>query len=281
MSRVRIVTDSTADIPPELIDEFGIIVVPLKINFGKNVYRDGVDLTPQEFIAMLEKESVMPTTSQPSPGEFVAVYEKLIEKGDSVISIHLSGKLSGTVQSAKTAKTMTDSRNIYVIDAKTASMGLGLIVLAAAKAAREAKSVREVLSIVKYKIERSFVVFLVDTLEYLEKGGRIGKASALLGTILKIKPLLTLKDGQIVPLEKVRGKNQAIERIVQIVAVKTDISKRYICSFVYGNDYAGLVKLKDKVLPVLNCGEPIIAEIGPVIMAHTGPGLIGVVICRD
>ncbi len=281
MGRVRIVTDSTADIPAELVEELDIIVVPLKVSFGHNVYRDGVDLTPQEFMARLAKESELPITSQPSPGEFVAVYERLVANGDIVVSIHLSGKLSGTVQSAKTAKAMIDSRDIHIIDSQTASMGLGLIVLAAAKAAAAGQPVREILSLVKYKIERNLVIFLVDTLDYLERGGRIGKASAFLGTLLKIKPVLTISDGQVVPLEKVRGKNSAIERIAQIVAGKTDISKRYDCAFVYGNDYAGMVKLKDRVLPLLNCSDPIITEIGPVIMTHTGPGLIGIVLCRD
>ncbi|MFA5881576.1 MAG: DegV family protein [Eubacteriales bacterium] len=280
MGRVRIVTDSTADIPQELVDELGIIVVPLKVSFGSDIYRDGVDIKPREFIALMEKEKVMPTTSQPSPGEFVSVYENLAAKGDTVVSIHLSGKLSGTVQSAQTAKAMTGARDVYIIDSKTASMGLGLIVLAAAKAAKEGQPIREVMSVIKYKMARTFVIFLVDTLEYLEKGGRIGKASAFLGTMLKIKPILTVDAGQVIPLEKVRGKAAAIDRIAQIVTDRTDISKHYVCSFVYGNDYEAMTSLKEKVLPVFNCENLIVTEIGPVIMSHTGPGLVGVVLCR-
>ena len=280
MGRVRIVTDSTADIPQELVDELGIIVVPLKVSFGSDIYRDGVDIKPREFIALMEKEKVMPTTSQPSPGEFVSVYENLAAKGDTVVSIHLSGKLSGTVQSAQTAKAMTGARDVYIIDSKTASMGLGLIVLAAAKAAKEGQPIREVMSVIKYKMARTFVIFLVDTLEYLEKGGRIGKASAFLGTMLKIKPILTVDAGQVIPLEKVRGKAAAIDRIAQIVTDRTDISKHYACSFVYGNDYEAMTSLKEKVLPVFNCENLIVTEIGPVIMSHTGPGLVGVVLCR-
>lgn len=281
MGRIRIVTDSTADLPKETADRLGIIVVPLKVNFGHDVYRDGADLTPSEFITRLKRETDLPTTSQPSPGEFVAVYEKLIAKGDTVISIHISGKLSGTVQSAKTAKTMTDSRDIYVIDSKTASMGLGLIVLAAAKAAEEGLSLREILSMVNEKIERSFVIFLVQTLEYLEKGGRIGKASTLLGSILKIKPILTIEDGQVIPLEKARGESKAIERISEIIAERTDSSRWYKCAFVYGDNYGGALKLKERLSEVLNSEKPLVTELGPVIMAHVGPELIGIAICPE
>lgn len=282
MGKVRVVTDSTADIPKEIVEELGIIVVPLKVNFGSEVYRDGVDISSIDFIRRLREESTLPTTSQPSPGEFVAVYERLIAKGDTVISIHLSGKLSGTVQSAQTAKTMTDSRNIYIVDAKSASLGLGLIVIAAATAAREGKSVREILAIVKERIEKSLVLFVVDTLDFLEKGGRIGKANALLGTLLNIKPILTIdEEGQIVPLEKVRGKSKALERLSQIVMEQIDTSKRYACAMVHGDDYQSIVKLKELLNPALNCHSIIVNEIGPVITAHTGPGLIGLILCPD
>jgi DegV family protein with EDD domain len=200
---------------------------------------------------------------------------------ESIISIHLSGKLSGTVQSAKTAKTITDYRDIYVIDSKTASMGLGLIVLAAAKEAYEGRSVRDVLSTVNDKIEKSFVVFLVDTLEYLEKGGRIGKAGNVLGTLLKIKPILTIEDGQVVPLEKVRGEIKAIEQMTRCISERTDNTRWYNCAFVYGNRYKSLNRLREKVLDVIKCEDPLTTEIGAVIMSHVGPELIGVAICPD
>lgn len=279
MSRVRIVTDSTADLPKEIIHQLGIIVVPLKVTIGEKVYRDGVDISSGEIIKRLEHDGIMPATSQPSPGEFVAVYEKLIAKGESVISIHLSGKLSGTVQSAQTAKTMTDAKNIFIVDSKTASMGLGLIVVAAAKAAQEGKIAREILAMVKDLVDKSFVLFLVDTLDYLEKGGRIGKAAAFLGSLLKIKPILTVdKEGQVVPLEKVRGRAKALERMAQIIEEKIDMTRHYECAFLYGNDCEGAFKLEEYVLSVLNCNNSTISELGPVILSHTGPGLIGVAV---
>ncbi|HWI55416.1 MAG TPA: DegV family protein [Desulfobacteria bacterium] len=282
MSKIRIVTDSTADLPSDIVDELGIIVIPLKVSFGREVYRDGVDMQSQEFISRLERDDEFPTTSQPSPGEIVAVYEKIIAKGESIISIHLSGKLSGTVQSARTAKTMTDSRDIHVIDSRTISMGLGLIVMAAAKAANEGKSVAEILALINEKIEKTFLIFLVDTLDYLEKGGRIGKASAFLGTLLKIKPILALDDGHIVPIERVRGKTKALERISEIVADRVDFSKRYRCALIYGNDYSSVAMLRDHTQnSIISWEEPVVTVLGPVIMAHTGPGVVGIVLCPE
>lgn len=281
MGRVRIVTDSTADIPSDIINQLGIIVVPLKVNFGREVYRDGVDISSGEFINRLGKEEVLPTTSQPSPGEFVAVYEKITAKGESVVSIHLSGELSGTVQSARTAKTMTDSMDIHIVDSRSVSMGLGLIVMSAAAAANEGKSVKEILTLAKEKIEKTTITFLVDTLDYLEKGGRIGKASAFLGSILKIKPILAIDDGQIVPVERTRGKSKALERISQMVAENADLSKNYMCALVYGNDYSSIVTIRDMIKQKVKCSDPVIAELGPVIMAHAGPGVVGIVLCPE
>lgn len=279
MSKVRIVTDSTADIPKKIANELGIIVVPLKVSLGGEVYRDGVDITSREMIAGIMKGNVHPTTSQPSPGEFVAVYENLIDKGETVISIHISGKLSGTVQSAQTAKAMTDSRDIHIVDSKSASMGLGLIVIAAARAAAAGMDFREILHLVKEKIEKHFILFLVDSLDYLEKGGRIGKANAFLGTLLKIKPILTVdQEGQVVPLEKARGRMKAFERISGIIAERTDRAKAYQCALLGVNDEEGLAKLAQFVKPVLNCDDFIIADLGPVILSHTGPGTIGIVV---
>lgn len=281
MNRVRIITDSTADIPNDIVNQLGIIVVPLKVNFGREVYRDGIDISSGDFINRLGREDILPTTSQPSPGEFVAVYEKVIAKGESVVSIHLSGELSGTAQSARTAKTLTDSKDIHIVDSRSVSMGLGLIVMSAAAAAQEGKSVGEILTLVKEKIEKTTVTFLVDTLDYLERGGRIGKASAFLGSILKIKPILAIDDGQIVPIERARGKSKALERISRMVSENVDTSKRYMCSLVYGNDYSSIITLRDLIQQKVKCSDPVIAELGPVIMAHAGPGVIGIVLCPD
>lgn len=282
MGRVRIVTDSTADIPKELIEKYEIIVVPLKISFGEEVYREGVDITNDEVVARMDGGEDLNKTSQPSPGEFVAVYEKIVAKGDTVISIHISGKLSGTVQSARTAQTLTDNGEIHVIDSKNVSMGLGYVVLAAAKAAQEDRPVGEILELINKTIEKTFIYFVVGTLDYLEKGGRIGKATAFLGSLLKIAPILTLNnEGQIVPVEKVRGKNKASERIAQLVADRVNESGCK-CAFMYGREYNIAAKLKEQVRLKLILKEPsFIGILGSVILCHSGPDIFGIVVCPD
>ena len=281
MGKVRIVTDSTADIPIEIAERMGIVVIPLKVHFGTNVFRDGIDITTEEFITRIRAESHLPTTSQPSPGEFVAVYEKMISQGEQIISIHLSSHLSGTFQSARTAKAIVDSKDIYVVDSKSASLGLGLIILSAAKAAQEGLNLREILALVHEKIERMKLVFLVDTLEYLQRGGRIGKAGALIGSLLRIKPILGLEDGQVIPLERVRGEAKAMERLVEIIAESTNQSKWYNCWVAYGNSKDKAVQLQANLSQVLQCESPMITRIGSVIMSHVGPELIGVAVCPE
>ena len=278
MGTIRIVTDSTADLPPELAQQYDIVIVPLKIIFGQETYRDGIDMNSAAFFNRLRKNTVLPTTSQPSPGEFVAVYERLTRKGGSVISIHLSTALSGTFHSAQLAKTMTDSKDVFVIDSQSVSMGLGLIVLAAAKAAREGRTRKEILNLINDLIAKINVYFVLDTLEYLVHGGRIGKAGALLGAMLNIKPILALQKGQVVPADKVRGKNRAIERMVELAAAAYDPGRRLVCSIVHGDDYTSLLKTREKVEALLNCHEIIISDLGPVVGTHVGPGVIGIVL---
>lgn len=278
MGTVRIVTDSTADLPKELAEKYGVIVVPLKIMFGQEVYRDGVDLDSAAFYNRLTKSALLPTTSQPSPGEFVAVYERLTQKGDSVISIHLSSALSGTFHSAQLAKTMVDSKDIFVIDSRTVSMGLGLIALAAAKAAKEGQTRKEIFTLINDLINKVNVLFVVDNLDYLERGGRIGKAGAMLGSLLNIKPILTFKEGQVTPLEKVRGKSKALDRLVELACASYDPGRRVVCSIVHADDYTSMMKLQEKVSAAYNCAEIIISELGPVVGTHGGPGVVGLVV---
>lgn len=279
MGTVRIVTDSTADLPQELAEQYGIIIVPLKVMFENEVYRDGMDIDAADFYKrMREKHNTLPTTSQPSPGEFVAVYESLTLKGNSVISIHISSALSGTFHSAQLAKTMVDSKDIFVIDSRSVSMGLGLIVLAAAKAAKEGQNRKQILTLINDLIKKVNIFFVVDNLDYLEKGGRIGKAGALLGSLLNIKPILTIKDGQVAPLEKVRGKARALERMVDLAVDGYPQGSQLMCSVVHADDYISLMKLQDKVVKTLNCSEIIISELGPVVGTHAGPGTIGLVV---
>ncbi|NMA52451.1 MAG: DegV family protein, partial [Peptococcaceae bacterium] len=191
-----------------------------------------------------------------------------------IISVHISSHLSGTVQSAKLASQMFPEHRIFVIDSKLASMGMGLVVLEAARAIAAGKSLEEVLNIVHSTITKCKVFFFVDSLKYLQQGGRIGKANALLGTMLSIKPILRLNDGIIEPYEKVRGRSKALERLAQIFQEKTT-GKRVNYCLLHGNDQQGLETLLHSIVPTMPFGPPIISRVGPVVGTHVGPGVVG------
>lgn len=278
MNRVRIVTDSTADLPRALVEEYGISVVPLKVIFkGEEPLKDGVDIDTGQFYQRQVDRKESSGTSQPSPADFAAVYGKLAEKGNSIISIHLSSALSGTFQSARLAAETMPGADIVVIDSRSVSMGLGLLALEAARAAEQGQSKQEILDLVREILPKIQVFFIVDSLEYLMRGGRIGKAQAFIGTILNIKPLLYLEEGLVHPYEKVRGKARAIDRLIQIAEEKAADKKTIKCSLVHGMDPSGLEQLRQKITTRLNLQELIIAQLGAVVGTHTGPGVLGIV----
>ncbi len=203
---VKIVTDSSADLPAELIKELGISVVPLYVRFGDEVYRERVSITDDEFYQKLVHGPVHPVTIQPGPQDFVEVYKKLVREADGIVSIHLSSKLSGTYNSALQAKEMVGEGGcpIEVVDSGSITMAMGLVCIAAAEAAKAGKDLEQVLDGVKQDVPNAHLLALFDTLKYLQLGGRIGKAKALLGSILNVKPLITLKDGEVMPAGQVR-----------------------------------------------------------------------------
>ena len=203
---VKVVTDSTADLPDSLVRELGLEVVPLNVHFGTTVYRDGIDLDVDEFFRRLVSSPQVPTTSQPSVGDFVDVYRRLGEDASAIVSVHLSTKLSGTINAATQA---IDSEElpcpVTVVDSRSASIGTGLVAVAAARAAQAGDSLEKVVQ-AAYKVASSLrVLITMDTLEYLQKGGRIGKVSAFLGTLLRIKPILMCQDGELHPLDDRRS----------------------------------------------------------------------------
>lgn len=275
MSPVRIVTDSTADIPRDLVNKYNITVVPLKVIFENETLLDGFEISSQEFFKRQVENKEMSRTSQPAPADFFTVYSDLSAGGDSVISIHISSVMSGTCQSANMAREILPSADIEVIDSRFTSMGLGLIVLEAASAAYEGKSKEYIMDLIREMIDRVQLFFIVNTLEYLARGGRIGRAQAFLGTILNIMPLLYMKDGTVNPYEKVRGKSKAIERLSQVVVEKSG-GKKIKCSIVHGVNPSGAEQFMKRLADSIDCGEPIIAEIGSVVGTHTGPGVIGI-----
>ncbi|HHY36751.1 MAG TPA: DegV family protein [Firmicutes bacterium] len=278
---IRIVCDSTADLPGHLVEEYGIHIVPLKVHFGEEEYRDGVDITAGEFYQKLQTSPVLPTTSQPSPGEFVEVYRNLLEQGvDTIISIHISAQLSGTHHSAEVAKAMLPEADIEVIDSWQASTVLGVLVLEAARAARAGKSKEEILDLVRRLRERIRVFFMVDTLEYLQKGGRIGKAQAFLGSMLNIKPILTLEKGVIVPAAKVRGRAKAMEQLLAKMEAAIGTGRQRLMAMMHAANPEGMAELEEKARERWQPQEIIISTVGPVIGTHVGPGtlaLIGII----
>ncbi len=277
---MKIVSDSTADLPESLIKEYEIEIVPLKVHFVEEVFLDWVELKPEEFYYKLEKADMLPKTSQPSPADFAEKYKELGED-ETIISIHISSELSGTYQSAIMAKEMLPYMDIHVFDSKLASMAHGMIVIEAAKAVKAGKTKKEVLQLIDNLINRIKIYFIVDTLEYLQKNGRIGRAQAMLGSLLNIKPILTLEDGIVTPKEKARGRTKALDRLIKICKEEYGTEQQVKVALVHGNVLDEALKLKERAEEVFQFDEAIISELGAVIGSHTGPGTVGIVIYLD
>ena len=278
---IKIVTDSSAYLPADLVQPHDIHVIPLKVLFGEQVYRDEIDLSHQEFYRMLAEAETLPTTSQPSAGEFFDLYSELNKEGHEIISIHISSKLSGTISSAQTAKEMLPEAKVTIIDSASTAMGLGLMVLTAAKAAAAGKTSTEVVAAVEEMIPTMNVVFVVDTLEYLQKGGRIGGAAALVGTLLKVKPILCLKEGRIEPLDKVRSKRKALVRLMEVVEERVGPGTPVRVAVLHAQVPDEARGLEREVRARFNCTECYSAELGPAVGTHTGPGVVGLIACAD
>ena len=269
---VRIVTDSTADLTPEQQRAAGITVVPLNVHFGDEVFRDHVDLSTDEFFRRLKASSQLPHTSQPSVGAFEEAYRKLLEGGDEIVSVHLSSKVSGTHNSALMAAQSIGGGKIDVVDSLSTSMALGFMALEAANLARAGRDRQTVAECVRGLVAKARVICVVDTLTYLERGGRIGKAAALLGSLLNVKPILQLKDGEVVPLGRARGRPQALNRLVELLERDGKVSRLAI---MHGAAQADAEQLRERVASTYPGVDIQLTEIGAVLGTHTGPGVIG------
>ena len=270
---VKIVTDSVSDFPADLAASLDVRVVPLTVNFGTDSYLDGVEITSEQFFQKLVAASSLPTTAAPSIESFAQVYRELTGQGHDVVSMHLSGKLSATLNSATQAAAEVDSHRIQVVDTQAASLMQALLVTAAARAAQAGGSLAEVTQVAQDSIAKTTLYFVLDTLEYLQKGGRIGRAAALVGGLLGIKPILTLHDGEVHPHEKVRTRAKAVARIIDIVQAEGPYEEIAVLHASASEDAA---RLADVVQP-LSTGLPILtSQIGPIVGTYTGPGVIGV-----
>ncbi|WP_126426138.1 DegV family protein [Brevibacillus marinus] len=285
MKPIVILTDSAADIDVSLRQSLGIEMVPLKVLFGEESYLDGVTIQAQAFYQRLKQSTVLPTTSQPSPVEFAETYQKIVAKYGAdvqIIGIFLSAALSGTYQSAVIGKSMLDDPvDITLIDSKKASFVHGFVAVEAARAVRQGKQKQQVLDLIERLLHDIQVYFLVDTLEYLQKGGRIGKASALLGSLLNIKPILTLDpSGVVAPFERVRGSKKAVARIIEQLKLYAQ-DEPVKTAVVHADAQAAAEALLEQICGEVQVTESFLAEIGPVIGTHAGPGTIGCLIVKD
>ncbi len=266
---VRIVTDSTADLPPQLAKELGITVVPIYVRFGNEVYLDRVDITEDEFYQRLEHAPVHPSTVQPGPQDFLEVYRKLSLKADGIVSIHISSKLSGTCNSALMAKGMMETEcPIEVVDSQAVTMGLGLLAIVAAQAAKSGESLDKVVEAAKQAIAKVHFLALFDTLKYLLLGGRIGKAKALLGSILNVKPMLSLKDGEVVPAGQVRTRAKGIDKLFDFVKDAADIQDLAV---VHSTTLDEAQNLAERIGSIFDREKIKIARLGPALGVHMGP----------
>ncbi|MFC1902723.1 DegV family protein [Chloroflexota bacterium] len=275
---IKIVTDSTSDISPELAQDMGITVVPVYVRFGTKVYRDGVDINHDEFYHKLVTDPAHPSTSQPAPTEFADVYNKLSQEADGIVSIHVSSRLSGTCNSAIQGRGLAKRGcPIRVVDSLSLSMGLGLTVIAAARSAYSGGDLRAVMDEVEQTMGCIRVLGLLDTLKYLLQGGRIGKAKAFLGTLLNVKPMLTLRDGELVPAGLARTRTKGIERLYDFAKSASDVQEMAIVHSTTPDEASLLSDTISSIFPV----ERIhIARLGPALGAHGGPGTV-IVALRD
>lgn len=271
---IRIVTDSASDIPSEVTRKLGISIVPLTVSFGKKVYRDGIDLNAEEFYSKLAQSEELPKTAQPSVGSFIDVYETLAQQDNEIISIHLSNKLSGTYNAALLAKeAMTKDCRIEVVDSESVSMGLGLTVIAAAKAVRDGVTFKEAMDIIHRNVSRMHLLAFLQTLEYLEKGGRLGKGKALLGTLLHVKPLIAVREGEVQPFGRARTTRGALQRLYDFVNALLHIRGLSIMYTTVSKEVEILAKL---LAPLFPQDRIIVTQVGSTLGTHTGPGTLAV-----
>lgn len=274
--KVAIVTDSTANLPADLIEKHAIHVIPLHIHWDTADLLDGVDINPTQFYSRLSEANSLPTTSQPSVGEFAEFFKAVAEKAESIVGIFISDKLSGTLASAQAAKDLVPDVEIALVDSQSTAMGLGLVVLTAVRAAAQGYSHLEVAEMARSAVPHTRVLFVVDTLEYLHKGGRIGGAQRLFGSMLSIKPLLHLEEGEVRPLARVRTKKKAVRHMLDIVAQDNGEQAPPILVVLSAAAGAEADEVQDELQVQFPDTDVLVADISPVVGVHTGPKALGV-----
>lgn len=274
---LKIVTDSAADLPPEVVRDLDIKVVPLSIHFGNNTYIDGEDIDSDAFYRMLRTDPHHPRTAQPSAGRFEAAFRSLSSAGHDIMAVTLSSTLSGTFNSATLAARSVPEACVTLVDSRAVSMATGSMVVRAAHLSKECRPLAEISATVQDMIPRLNIFILVDTLTYLQRGGRIGRAGSLVGTMLDIKPILTLRDGEVVPIARVRTRDRALKAIANLVAAQAPLEELYIMHAAAAGDAAALAAM---LRQYSDNGDIPTMPLGPVAGVHVGPGSLGVVTLR-
>ena len=272
---IKVVTDSTSDLPADVAESLGIEVVPLNVHFGSDVYKDRVNLMPDTFYDKLINGDVLPTTSQPSVGEFIDVYERLGSDADGIVSVHISEKLSGTMNSARLASQQANADcPIEVVDTFQVSMGVGICAMEVAEVANSGGDMNQVILAARNAVTRSQCFFMLETLEFLQKGGRIGKAQALIGNLLKIRPMLMLQEGEVHPLGRERTRRKGIAKLVDTVKELAPISGLAVMYSTGQDEAQTLAQNVSKFM--IEGREPMMLQIGPVIGTYAGPDTLGI-----
>jgi len=275
-NKVALVTDSTAYLPEEIRKQYNISITPLSVIWGEEVHQDGVDISPSQFYTRLKTSKVMPTTSQVTPAVMMSTFQSLLEQGYDVLGIFISSKISGTVQSAFQARDMIGGaeQKITIVDSLATTMAMGWPVLTAARAAQAGEPLAECEKNAKHACKNTGVFFVVETLEFLRRGGRIGGAQALLGTALNIKPILELRDGRIESVEKIRTKQKAIQRMIELTAERIGGRTPVRLAVTHANSEADAAALLAAATKHFNPVETLVSELSPVIGTHAGPGTV-------
>lgn len=273
MARLKIVTDSLADIPPSIAQDLDIVQVPCVVRFGTQEYHDRVDLSSAEFYQRLVTSTSLPTTSQPAAGVFDELYKRLAGETDQILAIHTIASLSGIYNASFVAAQGIPKVRIELIDSHQVTMALGWLVILAARAARAGQNVDEVRAIVEDAIPRVHVIGALSTLEYAQRGGRLGKGAALIGTLLHVKPLISIVNGEVVPVENARSQKRALERLVEIVLASGPIQEISVIHAA-GQDLA--LRVKGMLAATLHEDQIVMSEAGPVLGTHVGPNAVGI-----
>ncbi len=276
---IRIVTDSSCDLPSGLIEQYGIRVLPCYVVVDDQTFKDGVEIQADDFYRRLLADGRTPTTAQPTPSDFQTVYRELVGQGDQIISIHVSSKLSGTLNSAQQAKaSLNDSSAVEIIDSQLASIPLGLAVLDAAIMASKGGSVHDIAGQIRQSLGLHHGLFALDTLEYLQKGGRIGKARAFMGSVLHVKPILRLQDGEAHPVERPRNRERAMRRLVELAQELAPVRRLAV---IYSTDSDRMAELKQGLTGILPADQIIESRFGSTLGTYIGPDALGVAVTQE